>query len=166
MNNILQLDFLVDKESNTINIHREFAADLGFVWAAWTQSEILDQWWAPKPYRNKTKSLDFRKGGLWHYCMISPANEVHWCRFDYTEVVPFQYYNGMDAFCDEVGNVNDNMPRNNWNNKFIYKGDITLVDILLTFDKLEDLEKIIEIGFKEGFTAGMENLDQYITNQI
>jgi uncharacterized glyoxalase superfamily protein PhnB len=37
---------------------------------------------------------------------------------------------------------------------------------LLSFDTLEDLEKIIEMGFKEGFTAGLENLDQYIAAQF
>ncbi len=57
MNSLLQFDFIVNKEKKTINIHREFAADLDLVWAAWTEADILDQWWAPKPYRNKTKNI-------------------------------------------------------------------------------------------------------------
>jgi uncharacterized glyoxalase superfamily protein PhnB/uncharacterized protein YndB with AHSA1/START domain len=166
MNGILQFDFIVNKENNTISISREFAADLDLVWAAWTEADILDQWWAPKPFKNKTKTMDCRSGGLWHYCMISPENQVHWCRFDYKEVVPFQYYNGSDAFCDEEGAINKNMPSNNWHNKFINIGEHTLVDILLTFATFEDLEAIIRMGFKEGFTAGLENLDQYIAAQF
>lgn len=166
MNSLLQFDFIVDKENKTINIHRAFAADLDLVWAAWTEADILDQWWAPKPYRNKTKSMDCKSGGLWHYCMISPENEVHWCRFDYEEVVPFQYYNGSDAFCDEEGNINESMPSNNWYNKFSSTEDQTIVHMLMTFDSLEDLEKIIAMGFKEGLSAGMENLDQYIAAQF
>lgn len=161
MKSILQFDFIVNKENNTIDIHREFAADLDLVWSAWTDADILDQWWAPKPYQNKTKSMDCKSGGLWHYCMISPENEVHWCRFDYREVVPFQYYNGSDAFCDEEGTINVNMPSNNWYNKFTTTGEHTVVHMLLTFDSLEDLDKIVEMGFKEGLSAGMENLDQY-----
>jgi uncharacterized glyoxalase superfamily protein PhnB/uncharacterized protein YndB with AHSA1/START domain len=162
MKSILQFDFIVNKENNTISIHREFAADIDLVWAAWTEAEILDQWWAPKPYKNKTKSMDCRSGGVWHYNMTSPVGEVHWCRFDYNEVIPLQHYDGIDAFCDEEGNINPNMPRNKWYNRFNAHGEHTMVDMLLSFDNLEDLEKIIAMGFKEGLTAGMENLDQYI----
>ncbi len=166
MNPILQFDFVVDKNNNTISIQREFAADLELVWSAWTEADILDLWWAPKPYVNKTKSMDCTSGGYWHYCMISPKNEVHWCRFDYKKVVPFHSYQGMDAFCDEDGIINPAMPQNQWFNTFSNVGDRTMVNILMTFSTLEDLEKIVNMGFKEGLSAGMENLDQYIAAQF
>ena len=34
-----------------------------------------------------------------------------------------------------------------------------MVSIEIEFNNLSDLEKIIEMGFKEGFTAALENLD-------
>ena len=58
MNSNLLFDFTVDKTTNTINVRREFDADTDLVWKAWTTSELLDQWWAPKPYRSLTKSMD------------------------------------------------------------------------------------------------------------
>ncbi len=57
MNSNLLFDFIVSKENNTINIKREFDANLQLVWKAWTTSEILDQWWAPEPYQNQNKIL-------------------------------------------------------------------------------------------------------------
>ncbi|WP_431215080.1 SRPBCC family protein [Puia sp. P3] len=72
MNPRLQFDFTVNKEKNTIDVQREFAADLDLVWDAWTKPELLDLWWAPKPYQTRTKSMDFREGGFWLYAMISP----------------------------------------------------------------------------------------------
>ena len=63
MHPALQFDFTVDKENNRIYVSREFNASLALLWDAWTQPEILDLWWAPKPYQNKTKSMDFREGG-------------------------------------------------------------------------------------------------------
>jgi PhnB protein len=36
-----------------------------------------------------------------------------------------------------------------------------MVDITIAYQSLNDLEKIIELGFKEGFTMAMGNLDQY-----
>ena len=62
MKRALLFDFSVDKEKNTINVKREFAAELSMVWAAWTEPELLDLWWAPRPYYTKTKSMDFREG--------------------------------------------------------------------------------------------------------
>ena len=45
----MQMDFIVDKEAQTVTITKEFAAGLDLVWDAYTRAELLDQWWAPKP---------------------------------------------------------------------------------------------------------------------
>ena len=65
MKTALQFDFTINKETNTVHVTREFNAGVEMVWEAWTNPEILDQWWAPKPYRTVTKSMDFREGGTW-----------------------------------------------------------------------------------------------------
>lgn len=166
MNPILQFDFIVNKANNTIQVQREFAADLELVWSAWTESDILDQWWAPKPYMTITKSLDFREGGRWHYYMLSPQGEKHYCLFDYAVIRQKEYFSGIDAFCDENAVISNIKPRVNWSSSFKENESTTLVTIDLIFDTLEDLETIIQMGFKEGFTAGLENLDQYIAAQF
>lgn len=166
MNSNLLFDFSVNKENNTISVKREFAADLGLVWAAWTTPEILDLWWAPKPYQTKTKFMDFREGGHWLYAMISPEGEKHWCRADYKKIVPLQTYSGLDAFCDEDGKINTDFPRSFWTNTFSENKEKTTVDIVIAYEQLSDLEKIIQLGFKEGFTMALSNLDQYIDAQF
>lgn len=167
MNPHLQFDFSVNKENNTIHVKRAFAADLNLVWDAWTKPELLDLWWAPQPYRTQTKSMDFREGGSWLYCMISPENEKHWCKADYQKIVPFKCFSGLDAFCDENGKLNVDFPRSLWSNAFIEQtANTTLVDIVISYNSLADLEKIIELGFKEGFTMALGNLDQYIEAQF
>jgi len=72
MQKALLFNFLVDKENKKITVERSFNAPLDLVWSAWTEAEILDLWWAPKPYRTETKKMDFREGCRWHYCMVSP----------------------------------------------------------------------------------------------
>ena len=165
MNSNLFFDFKVNKENNTVNVQREFAADLALVWDAWTKPEMLDQWWAPKPYKTQTKFMDFSEGGHWLYFMISPENAKHWCRNDYKKIDPQQSYTGLDAFCDEHGIVNKEMPRTQWTNTFTQRGDKTLVQIVATYESLADLEKIIALGFKEGFTMALGNLDQLLEAQ-
>jgi uncharacterized protein YndB with AHSA1/START domain len=65
MKNTMQFDFIVDKEKNTLTVKREFAANRQLVWDCHTKSELLDQWFAPKPLTTKTKSMAFRDGGHW-----------------------------------------------------------------------------------------------------
>lgn len=166
MNSHLQFDFKVNKEDNTVNVTREFAANLELVWEAWTNPEILDQWWAPKPYRTETKSMDFREGGMWLYAMISPENETHWCKNDYHKIKHQSMFSGLDAFCDENGTVNTEIPRTVWTNVFTEKENTTVVNITAKYDQLSDLEKVIEMGFQQGFTMALENLDQYIEAQF
>ena len=162
----LKFNFIVNKENNTININREFAANIELVWESWTNPEILDQWWAPKPYLTKTKSMDFKVGGFWLYAMISPEGETHWCRADYKQIEAHKSYTGLDAFCNENGEVTDTFPHSLWHNEFIQDGESTVVNITIKYNSLNDLEKIIELGFKEGFTMALGNLDQYFETQL
>ena len=162
----LLFDFTVNKDTNTIHVRREFAADLDLVWAAWTEPELLDLWWAPKPYRTRTKSMDFREGGTWLYAMLSPENVVHWCRADYKKIEPKIQFQGLDAFCDENGKINKDFPRSLWTNTFQQGKETTTVDVTIKHESLAALEKIIQMGFKEGFTMALGNLDQYIEAQF
>lgn len=163
MNSNLLFDFTINKETQTVHVKREFNADLPLVWDAWTKPELLDQWWAPKPYQNKTKLMDFREGGTWLYCMVSPQNEIHWCKNDYLKIEPHVSYTGLDAFCDENGIDNLEMPRTEWTNTFSEEKGITLVSIAAKYKTLADLEKVIEMGFKEGFTMGLNQLETLLS---
>jgi uncharacterized protein YndB with AHSA1/START domain len=159
MKNDLLMRFSVDKENKKINVEREFAAPRAAVWQAWTTSEMLGQWWAPKPWKARTKSMDFSAGGHWLYAMTGPEGEVHWSRADYSAIVPFESFSGRDIFCDENGTMNDNPLGSSWTYHFTDQSDKTLVSIEISYENLSDLEANLEMGFKEGFTAGMENLD-------
>ncbi|RYD97294.1 MAG: SRPBCC domain-containing protein [Sphingobacteriales bacterium] len=159
MNTNLLFDFSVNKEDNTIHVTREFAAEQELVWKAWTTAELLDQWWAPLPYRNRTKSLEFKEGGTWLYAMISPEDQVHWSRFDYETIVAGKSYTGLDAFCDEAGNIDTAFDRMHWQNVFSAVSGKTTVYITIKVDTLETLEKILQMGFKEGFTMGLDQLE-------
>ncbi|SKB69047.1 SRPBCC domain-containing protein [Daejeonella lutea] len=162
MNSNLTFDFTVDKANSTVNVRREFKAELELVWEAWTNPEILDHWWAPKPYKTVTKSMDFRDGGRWLYSMVSPKNEIQWCKADYHKIEPEKSFSYTDNFCDEQGNVGENFPDSTWTNVFSGNTDTTTVNITIQYKSLEMLEKVVGMGFKEGFTMAMQNLDQYM----
>jgi uncharacterized protein YndB with AHSA1/START domain len=159
MKSILQFDFLVDKENNTLTIKREFAADRQLVWDCYTKAEYLNQWFAPEPMTTKTKSMDFREGGHWHYAMVEPNGTEYWGRMDYTTIHAIDGYTGLDAFCDESGVLSPDLPRAKWDVTFKDLGENALVETVVTYNLLSDLETIIQMGMKEGLTSTMERLD-------
>lgn len=163
MNSNLTFDFTVNKETSTVIVKREFAAELPMVWDAYTKPEILDQWWAPKPWVSKTKSMDFKVGGRRIYAMCGPEGEEHWALADFTSITPKTNFKFQDAFCDKDGNISDEMPRSDWNLEFIDNNSSTLVNIVIKHQTLSDLEKIIEMGFKEGFSMALDNLDELLS---
>src|SRR5262245_15792478 len=90
-----------DMANNKMNVTREFAAPVPQVWKAWTEPDLLDQWWAPKPWKAETKKMDFREGGNWLYSMVGPDGTRHWARVDYKKIIVQKFFSGKDAFADE-----------------------------------------------------------------
>jgi uncharacterized protein YndB with AHSA1/START domain len=164
MKHNLAFDFSVDKENKTIIIKREFAATRDLVWDAFTKREILEQWWAPKPWQVKTKSMDMRSGGHWLYAMVGPAGEEHWSRVGYINVEPKKRFTGKDAFTDPDGNINKDFPQSRWDVTFIDKDQSTVVNFNISYDDLAQLEATIQMGFKEGITMTMEALDELLVS--
>ena len=162
MKNTLQFDFLVDKEKNTITVKREFAADRKLVWDCYTKSKLLDQWFAPKPFNTKTKSMDFSEGGHWHYAMIDPEGQEYWGWTEYTKIQPIDFYETLDAFSDGEGNINTDLPRAEWRVHFLDKGENAMVETTVTYQSLADLEAVINMGMKEGLTSTLERLDDLL----
>ncbi|MDD2313245.1 MAG: SRPBCC family protein [Proteiniphilum sp.] len=155
-------EFSVDKENSTIYIKRDFNASLQRVWQAWTTAELLDRWWGPEPWRAETKAIDFREGGYWLYAMVGPEGERHWGRLDYIEIKNEESFRAKDGFCDENGTPSSELPQNLWEIVFRETDGKVLVDMTLIFDSPEDLETNIQMGFKEGFTAGLNQLDELL----
>lgn len=149
-----------DTANKKLFVTREFNASCEEVWKAWTSSDLLDKWWAPRPWKAKTKKMDFREGGLWLYCMEGPDGTRQWCRIDYQSIVPGKNFTAINGFCDEEGNKTSDLPDMAWKNEFIKTEKGTKVTVEITFSSEADLEKIIEMGFKEGFTMAHSNLDE------
>ena len=162
MKNNLLFDFIVDKEKNTLTMRREFLANRQLVWDAHTKSELLNQWFAPKPLTTKTKVMDFKEGGSWVYAMVEPKGKEYWGRMDYEKIKPIEFYSGLDTFCDENGNRNPDLPRAKWNVYFKEHSENTIVETLIQYEPLSDLETIIKMGMKEGITSTFESLDELL----
>lgn len=158
--------FTQDKVNKRLTAERTFNARLELVWRAFTESELLDQWWAPKPWRAETKFMDFREGGHWLYCMKGPNGEAHWGRTEYEKIVPHESFVGKDVFCDEEGNPNHDLPSMFLHVTFQAKGDQTLVTSVTSFPTVEQMEQLIKMGVQEGSAMAHDNLDSLLAEAL
>lgn len=154
-------DFVVDKSTQTVSITREFDAARSLVWDAFTQVELLDQWWAPKPYLSKTVKMDFQEGGRRFYAMVSPEGvEIGWHIQDYTSISPKTNFKFFSVFADK--DENPNPPGSNWDLNFSEQDGRTKVNITIYNESLERMELMIQMGFQEGFTATINELESLL----
>jgi uncharacterized protein YndB with AHSA1/START domain len=161
----LLFDFAVDKTTNTIFITREFDAELSLVWDAFTRAEILDQWWAPKPLVSKTKVMNFEVGGRRFYSMVWPEGQEYWGVKKYTLIDPKTKIKWLSSFTDKDENINTELPTSEWELNFTEQNGATKVIITIKNKTLADVEMIIEMGFKEGFTMTLNYLAEILVSK-
>jgi len=159
MNDLL-FDFTMDKSKKTVYINREFDAGLSLVWDAFTKQEILDQWWAPKPWSSKTKHMNFEVGGQRFYAMVSPEGQERWSIQKYTSISPKTNFKMLNAFADE--NENPELPGSEWDLNFSEENGKTKLSVTIYNESLERMERMIEMGFKEGFMMTLKSLENLL----
>lgn len=165
MNKQALFNFIVSKDDRTVTIERSFEAPIDLVWDAFTKAEILDRWWAPKPYASRTKYMDFKVGGSRFYAMVGPeGQEPGWQVQQYTSITPKSNFKYFSAFADKDENLQ--LPGSNWNLSFREENGRTIVSIIIHNDSLERMERLIEMGFKEGFTQGLDQLDELLATRV
>jgi uncharacterized protein YndB with AHSA1/START domain len=160
MTNNLLFDFTVDKSTKKVFITREFDAELSLVWDAFTKAEIIDQWVAPKPFVSKTKYQDFKVGGKRFYAMVSPEGHERWALQEYTSITPKTNFKMHNAFADAAENLE--LPGSEWDYTFSEQNGITKASIIIYNESLARLEKMVEMGFTEGFKMSMVNLENLL----
>lgn len=163
INNLL-FDFTVDKAAKTVFITREFNADLSLVWDAFTKAELLDQWVAPKPFAAKTKFMDFKVGGRRFYAMVSPDGQERWAIQQYISISPKTNFKMFNTFADK--DENPELPGSNWDYTFSEQNGITKVSITIYNESLARMEKMIEMGFTEGMSMALKNLEALLAGLL
>lgn len=164
MSNNLKFDLTVDKAAQKVYISREFAAPLPLVWDAYTRQDILDKWWAPKPFSSMTKVMDFEVGGRRFYAMVSPEGMERWAVQRFTSITPKTNFKYANNFADKDENLE--IPGSDWDITFSEESDITTVRTTIYNESPERLEKMIEMGFREGYGMIMNNLEELLGEQV
>lgn len=149
----LTLERLGDTE---IELKRFFQAPRDLVWRAYTEPELIAQWWAPGDATTEIKEMDVRPGGRWHYCMRGEWGES-WGLMLYREVERPEHLSYTDVFSNEAG---DSIPPEARGSTMLVEQDGgTMVVNRTSYASAEDLSKVIEMGVEEGTAMAMDNLE-------
>ena len=146
-------------DKNQLIMSRDFNAPIDLVWRAWTEPELLDRWFAPEPWKSVTTHMDFKEGGHRLYYMAGPEGEKHWGKMVYIKIVPQDFFDANDVFCDEDGNPNEAMPSSQWNVVFSKSESGTTVVGTTTFASAEALKMSIEMGVEQGMKMCHDQLE-------
>lgn len=154
-----------DFDSASIYLMNVYKEDVSVVWDYFTKAELLDQWWAPKPWKCETKKLDFREGGAWNYAMVGPENEKHYAGVNYQEITFHRSISCADFFTDENGNLNTSFPSVNWLIGFTGVEEGTKLTVNIHFNSENDMKQILDMGFEEGFKMGLSQLSELLNKK-
>ncbi|MEW5961165.1 MAG: SRPBCC domain-containing protein [Chloroflexota bacterium] len=143
-------------------MERVFDAPRELVWQAWTKPEHLAHWWGPKGWTLPVCQIDFRPGGVWHYCMRGPAGEESWGKAVYREIVEPERIVFLDAFADAAGNSVEGMPEMLIMVIFAEHNGQTKLTSRAQFASAADLESVLAMGMAEGLTETWDRLEAYL----
>jgi uncharacterized protein YndB with AHSA1/START domain len=151
-----------DLDAGTMYVERVFDAPRELVFKAWSEADRLKQWWGPKDWTVPFCTVDFRVGGVWHYCMQGPDGTQSWGKGIYTEIAAPSRIVYTDMFSDEAGNASPSMPEIGISVDFLDEGGKTRVVSRADFGSREALESLLQMGMVEGMTQTWDRLEQYL----
>jgi uncharacterized protein YndB with AHSA1/START domain len=161
-----------EKQNNEFVITRTFDAPQNLVWKAYTEQEHLTKWWGPKGTTTKVVKLDFRVGGIFHYCMNTTDGHKMWGKFIYREIVPQTKLVFVVSFSDESGGFTRHPMAPTWPLETLntvtfseHNGKTTITITGIPINASAEEQKIFNDshqGMTMGFTGTYNQLEEYL----
>lgn len=153
----------VEGNGDILVLERVFDAPPSLVFEAFAKAEHLQRWWSPG-WSMPVCNLDFRPGGVWHYCMkCTDESSEHygvesWGRAVYVEIKEPELLVFIDSFSDADGNVVDTFPSTKVTNSFNEVDGKTKLVSRSEYASADALKQVLDMGLLEGVTLTWNNL--------
>lgn len=157
-----EIKFQNDPKEATIFVMKVFPCSVAELWDSFSKPEILEKWWAPKPWKTENILFDFQSGGKWLYAMVGPEGEKHFAGTNFNEITFHRSISWKDYFCDEEGNLLPDLPTANWLLGFTGVESGAKLTINIHFDTEAEMNTILKMGFEEGFKMGLNQLEDVL----
>lgn len=148
-----------DLESLTLILVADFAAPVQRVWELWADPRQLERWWGPPGYPATFSEHDLTPGGTSAYYMTSPEGERYpgWWRIQ--TVAPPTALAFTDGFSHPDGTPNMEMPVTESRMTLVERDGGTRMELVSTFASREDMDKLLEMGMRDGLTLAVGQMD-------
>ncbi|MEB2301530.1 SRPBCC domain-containing protein [Lysinibacillus xylanilyticus] len=150
-------------------LERVFDAPRDLVFKMFKEPEHLKRWWGPKGWEIPVCTVDFRLGGVWHYCMKCVDQNLgeffgmeSWGKGVYKEIIEPEKISYTDYFSDAEGNSNDSMPSTEITLEFVDLDGKTKLINRAEYVSAEALKKVIDMGMLQGITETWDRLSEYV----
>ncbi|WP_040948993.1 SRPBCC domain-containing protein [Gorillibacterium massiliense] len=150
-------------------LERVFDAPRDLVFRMFKESEHLKRWWGPKGWEIPVCNIDFRPGGVWHYCMKCVDQNLgqffgmeSWGKGVYKEIVEPEKIIYTDYFSDAEGNINESMPSTLITMDFIDLGSKTKLVNRSEYASAEGLKTVMDMGMLQGITETWNRLSELL----
>ncbi len=160
MSNDRQQAVLTTPSDREIHVERVFAAPRERVFAAYTDPDLIPQWWGPRDTTTVVDRMDVRNGGGWRFVMRSEDGSESGFRGTYREVsaperiVQTFEWEGMPGHISvETATFED-------------LGDRTKVVTTSIFHTAEERDGMLGSGMEGGMNETYERLDELLVNVV
>ena len=160
-----EIKFNKDEDAASIYGMKVFKNTPGEIWRYFTDKELIDQWWAPEPWKCETQQMNFEPNGQWNYAMISPEDSKYFGNVQYHEINQGRSFDWTKSFTDEHGNLNSNLPSSNWLLGFTGVNEGTKLTINIHFKSPEEMQQLSEMGFEEELKTRLNQLEILLNNK-
>jgi uncharacterized protein YndB with AHSA1/START domain len=152
-------DVQKDFDALSMTMTAEFSAPVERVWQVWADPRQLERWWGPPTYPATFVEHDLSVGGRMHYFMTSPEGEKYHGCWRILAVDPPHTIEIEDAFADDTGQPNPELPVGLMRLTLSPTSDGTRMTIVSTHPTREALDMVIEMGQEEGMTEAINQID-------
>ncbi|WP_134684915.1 SRPBCC domain-containing protein [Brevibacillus migulae] len=148
-------------------LERVFDAPRELVFKMFKEPEHLKRWWGPRGWEVPVCTVDFRPGGVWHYCMKCVDQNQgdffgmeSWGKGVYKEIVEPEKIVYTDYFSDAEGNVNEAMPSTEITMEFIDQDGKTKLVNRAEYVSADALKTVMDMGMLQGITETWDRLEE------
>ena len=156
------LDTTHDEETLTLTMVAEFAATPERVWEVYADPRQLERVWGPPAYPATVVDHSLAPGGRVTYFMTSPEGEKFCGFWEVSAVEAPRRLAFHDYFADEDFNAIESMPGSSSVFTFIAVDFGTRVTYETTFESLEGLKTVLDMGVIEGSTGAINQIDDLL----
>ncbi len=140
---------------------RVFDAPRELVFKAYTDPELVKQWWGLRNNTLTIDKMDVRPGGVWRYVERDAEGNEFGFRGEYREIVPLSRivntfeFEGMPGHIGVITTTFTELP-----------GGKTEMKELSLFDSKEDRDGLIQSGMEGGANESYERLDELLARAV